>query len=487
MPDQGNRPDRMEWHLNVQTYLHRLMRSHGSQFFTDSAVAIWDRTQIHFVTLSQAAGLRERCIAIPIDITTERAPQKPYSVAFNGTDVAIWNQNPRPDSTGWRTFPDESRPLWYCHDSGTLIPAWNLYANSIDLLTMREELHSRQRDRHGRFVAAFSSRKNAGMLETPDFNDAVAVLMGAALGLAAGEIPHLDLPDMVKPPVIVLSHDCDILLGNDFWTQLARLYRLVEPLRRIQQPRLSNLRWIWHNARSPRKYYFDSVSAMINMENQRGFKSTFYLLNGTGGRYGARSGSQILQDLIPLVPEGWDIGMHYNYDTHLSANRFETQKRELEKIAHREIHAGRAHYLRLDPDKSFEFWSEQGIEIDESVGYPDRIGYRCGIAGCFPVFDAVNGRETDMWEIPMTVMDTTLLEQYGADAIAHFELMLRHLAAVGGALTLNLHTGMIDNPEFPESHDFYNNLLNVCHEIGATSVTSVELAKAMKHGFSQKS
>jgi hypothetical protein len=477
----------MELHLNMQTYLRRLMRSHCSQFFTDSAVAVWDRTQIHFVTLSQAADMRERCIAIPIDITTERAPQKPYSVAFNGTDVAIWNQVPRPDATGWRSFPDESRPLWYCHDSGTLIPAWNLYANSIDLLTMREEQQSRLRDRHGRFVAAFSPRKNAGLLETPAFNDAVAVLMGAALGLAAGEMPHLDLPSMIKPPVIVLSHDCDILLGNDFWTQLARLYRLVEPLRRFRPPRLSNLRSIWHNARSPRKYYFDSISALINMENQRGFKSTFYLLNGTGGRYGARSGTLILREVIPLVPEGWNIGMHYNYDTHLSADRFESQKRELIEIFGREIHAGRAHYLRLDPERSFRFWSERGIEIDESAGYPDKVGYRCGIAGCFAVLDSVTGRETDMWEIPMTVMDTTLLEQYGADALGHFESMLRHLAAVGGALTLNLHTGMIDNPEYPESPGYYNSLLDVCHEIGVTSMTATELAKAIKDGYSQKS
>lgn len=461
-------------------YIWRHIRRHSAFFFTGGAATALDRVKVLFPPLRDALALREPCIALPIDVVTTVKPQPPYTVSFGGISITLWNRLPRPDAPGWKSYPDENRPVWYCHNSGTLVPAWNLYGNLLDLLTMNEEREIQKRDRHGRFIAEFSPRVQSGLLEIPAFNEAVAVLVGAALGLAEKTGPRVDLLPVVKPPVIVLSHDCDILLGNDFWTQMARAYRLIEPLRRLRAPRFANIRWIWHNAMNPRDHYFDSVPAMIDLEREYNFTSTFYMLNGSGGRYGARSGSKLLPEVFHQLPEGWDNGMHYNYDTHLEPRRFDAQKRELQEISGHDIRAGRAHYLRLDPDKSFTFWQRHGIAVDESAGYPDRVGYRCGIGGCFPLYDCDTGRELELREIPMVVMDTTLLAQYGAHAISHFEAMLHHLSYIGGAISLNVHTGMFNNPEFAESQNYYRCLLDTCRNLGAVSMTAARLAQAMR-------
>ena len=46
----------------------------------------------------------------------------------------------------------------------------------------------------------------------------------------------------------------------------------------------------------------------------------------------------------------------------------------------------------MEPQASFRF-GKQGIEIDESLGYPDAVGYRAGIAGrSSPLTKAVRKR-----------------------------------------------------------------------------------------------
>ena len=56
---------------------------------------------------------------------------------------------------------------------------------------------------------------------------------------------------------------------------------------------------------------------MVDLERMVGFTSTFYMLNGIWGRFGARSGSVAIREALK-IPEGWDVGAHYIFfDTYL--------------------------------------------------------------------------------------------------------------------------------------------------------------------------
>jgi hypothetical protein len=306
------------------------------------------------------------------------------------------------------------------------------------------------------------------------------LLVAAALGLKHENFPRFSLDRCVKPPVIVLSHDCDILLGNDFWTQMVRAYRILRPMLRLRFPRLQNIWWIMRNAASPKDFYLNNVSGMIDLERVFGFRSTFYLLNGSGGRFGARSGSEILKNLTGIIPEGWDIGIHYNYDTFLDHERFAAQQKELSEIIGSDIVCGRAHYLRIDPIESIPFLATHNISIDESVGYPDLVGYRCGIAGIYQPLDVKTEKCPNFWEMPLIIMETTLLEQYGSRYSHAFERMLRHLKMIGGAISLVIHPGMFFNPEFPEALGFYHNILKTCRDLSAVSYTASDLLRIIR-------
>ncbi len=457
-------------------YLKTQLLRHCGRFFSDEASQALQKTEIIFENYSEAVQRRASCIAVPIDIEAPIVPENQYTAPFNETELTLYNRLPRPDGEGWACLPDETHPIWYRHQSGTLIPAWNLYHNLFDLLTFREDREDSRRDIHGRFIAAYSPRCEKNLLETPAFNEAAAALVGAALGLQQDSLPWFELDGHVQPPMVVLSHDCDILSGNDLWTQSVRAYRILQPLIRLRPPHLQNMWWIIRNAVRPRDYYFDNAKGMIALEQIFDFESTFYMLNGSGGRFGARSGSKIIAELMPHIPDRDDVGIHYNYDTHLDNDKFSAQQTELNEVTGRTTRVGRAHYLRFDHAKSFDFWAAHDITTDESVGYPDRIGYRCGIGGCFQPYDIDFEQPLKFREIPIDIMEATLLSQYGDGAVDAFERMLRHLKQVGGAVSMVVHPGMFFNPEFPETRGFYHRLLIVCRRLGAVSQTASVIA-----------
>jgi hypothetical protein len=459
-------------------FLWKQFLLHTKLFFTSEAQGLIQGTEIVFLPLQACLALKKPAIAIPNDLSASLKPIDAYAVRFNDTHVTLWNRIDRPAWVGWRALPDDNSPVWYQNLEGTLIPAWNLFGNLVGLLTLAEEEENTARDRHGRFLASMSPRCNAGLIEVPAFNEAVALLVAACHGLNTKGVPSFGNGGLVEPPTLILSHDVDGLGGNDFWTQGARVYRLVRPLWHGKPPALVNLRWLWFNELHPLKYYFEEIASLVAIERNCGYNSVFYFLNGRGGRFGARSNLKIIGDVLPHIPEGWEIGVHYNYDTFRCEERLRRQVQDLTRIVGRELVSGRAHYLRFDHRWSFDTIVPNGIANDESLGYPDRIGYRCGVAGCFTPFNKNSKAPYPVVEIPLAVMDGVIEQQYPNKQVETVQRMLQHLSQIGGALTVNFHPDRVSNPEFPESVGVYEKMLQAARRIGVRGMSPSALRRA---------
>lgn len=456
-------------------HLHQQIVNHLGLFFPVAAAELLRSTRICYLPYGEAIALRGRVIAIPNDIEAPAKPERPYRVKFNGTLLTVWNPISLPKESGWSCLPDARAPLWYQHESGTLVPAYNLYSNLWSLLTLRDECNSSAKDRHQRFPAEADGRTEGGLLAVPCFNEAVAAIVAACAGLHKTGRPAFDLMEFPLRVSVVLSHDCDVLVGNDLITQAVRFVRVFQPIVRLKPPRLGNLWWISRNAVRPRDFYHDNITGMVDVERMFGARSVFYMLNGMRGRFGARSGSKPLCEALREIPDEWAVGMHYNYDTLLDSDKFTKQKHELERIANRQLHTGTAHYLRFDPARSWSFLADHGIQCDESVGYPNVIGYRCGIGGIFQPFDVKAGRPISLWEIPLVAMDQVLLARNSEAPAAVVERMIIHLGRIGGAFSVLFHPGMFFNPEFPECQGSYVKILKVLNDHNCRGESSVSL------------
>lgn len=466
----------MQQAILQQCFLDSL-HAHAALCFSEEAVRALDAVPILFGPDSLAVAATRPSLIIPTDIDIPDRPDIIEELEFNGTRVMLYNPLPPPDGDDWEVIRWGQHPTWYRHLTGCIRPAWNVFSNVCDLLTFGEERRIATRDTHGRLPQSHSPRAEAGLADRPVFNDASALLMAAAAGLADGQDPRRDIRDLVLPLKVVLSHDCDILDGGDWVTQAIRLVKMFRGPLQGNWRTLLNPIWIIRNALAGRRFYFDTVPQMIDLERQLGFRSIFYILNGTGGRFGFRNKFEDVEDLLRLIPDGWDIGLHYNYDTFLDASRFADQKKQVEAITGEKLLAGRAHYLRFDPLRSFAFLEDAGIKFDESVGQIEANGYRAGVASVFRPCLEERGHQGRIWELPLQFWDCHLHQK--ADFLK-FQTMLEHLCCVGGVTSVLFHPGNFYNPEFPEMTGVYKKVLFFLKDAGVASVTPADLLNKLK-------
>ena len=345
---------------------------------------------------------------------------------------------------------------------------------------MHEERISGRRDRMGRSVASMSPRHADGRLQVPFINNSVAVLVDQCLqqdcGGDASAVPF------AKPVSICLSHDLDQLRGDDFWTQAARFWRFLLPLMRFRAPYFSALGHVFFNLLRPRKYFMDDLLAMVSAEKARGFRSINYVLCGKRGRFGARTPSRIIGRYLQEVLPDCEIGIHYNHDTLGHAGPFNRQRQEIKTLTSILPVAGRAHYLQMESQTSFQFWETQGIRIDETLGYPDAVGYRAGIAGPFRPFDETKEGEASIFSLPLIAMDSAVAFQFGTDFETAIDSMVHHLSVVGGTFSLLFHPGMFANPEHPETMEMYEQVLEIFQRYGAVSMTPLSILADLETG-----
>jgi hypothetical protein len=446
-------------------YLRDAIALHLRHHFRSSAATLWAAARVRFAPLGELVHDREADVLVPTDLESGLVPRETWSVPFGGTQLRLWNRVPPPP--GWRTWPSAEAPLWHLAADGRAIPAWDLYGNLSRLLSLAEDLATGARDAHGRVPDAASPRVAAGLHDVPALNDAAAALVALLAARRRGATdPDPQVRDHVLPPAVVLSHDLDLLRGNDPITQSIRLWRMVRPLARGRAPQPRFARALVENARHPRRHYLEALDRVVALEREHGARSAMYFLNGSGGRHGARSGARDIPSARARVPEGWCVGMHYNYDTLLDPVRFESQRRQLEPLIGEPVRGGRAHYLRFEPRGSFAFLEAHGLLWDETLGFRDHPGYRAGVAGAYHPPDAA-GRPMRLLALPLAIMDVTVAALEPAARERLVLGMLAHLAEVGGTLTALFHLEEVGHPDLDGDERPYAALLAALRRAGA--------------------
>lgn len=456
-------------------YLKDALMRHVRFHFHSEAVKAFESICIHWLDQSELDDLQNveaGAIVIPLYDQIERNTQC-FDVPFREGHVRLWGRV-SPPGKGWSEAGVS--PAWFENGAGIYIPAWDLAGVLFDLLTLSEEIADPKRDQFKRFTGAMSPRADNDRLNVPVFNNAAALLCDLCMKLIIGETAE-NIP-LAKGLRVCLSHDLDQLRGDDFWTQAARAWRIIAPLRRGRFPDLEQINFMIRNMLWPRAGFMDDLLGMLSLERDLGFRSVNYVLSGRRGRFGARTGAHYIKEYLRELPEGSAVGLHYNYDTHLNTHAFRRQKRETEILYGHHLAAGRAHYLRMDPEASFAFWATEGIKVDESLGYPDRVGYRAGIGGAFLPRNSDTGEALEIVSLPLIAMDGPIAGQFGDDYLEEIKLLASQLALVGGTFTLLFHPGLFENPEARATVGMYRALLEMLHNLGAESVLPAEVADA---------
>jgi hypothetical protein len=331
----------------------------------------------------------------------------------------------------------------------------------------RVEERGGARDERGRFLAAASCL---------DPLDPPLERLRRALGL--------------EPPryggarfAVALTHDVDIPRR---WTRIgirgaaARLrHGALHEARALARVPLHKLRGTDPNWR------FAEIAAEERAHGAHG--STFYVMAGHGHRAdGAapddyeRLRPKLVETLLEASAE---VGLHGSYLAAEDQARLAAEKEELERLAG-PVAGHRYHYLRVDPHRNLVPLAGLGFRYDTTLGFPDALGFRAGIAHPFRPWDFESDAPSALVEVPLAAMDATLAEAryrgLSADAAKPQLLALLDWAAEhGGGFSILWHPERFDAPSARGWDRLYFDVLDAVRERGGVCLPAGELAACL--------
>jgi peptidoglycan/xylan/chitin deacetylase (PgdA/CDA1 family) len=358
---------------------------------------------------------------------------------------------------------------WEAVGRGELPAADELAAGFFHLARVEER--GAARDPHGRFLAASSCL---------DPLDPPLERLREALG--------------VEPPryrgakfAVALTHDVD----NPWrWTRIGvrgaaarlkghalagRAGPAVHEARGLARMPLHKLRGTDPNWR------FAEIAAAERAHDAR---STFFLLAGHGHRADGAA-PETYDRLRPKLVEtllgaGAEVGLHGSY---LAADDLERLARERALLAQLDgpLIGHRYHYLRVDPFRNLAPLAGIGFRYDTSLGFPDALGFRAGIAHPFRPWDFERERPADLVEVPLAVMDAMLAEERYAGLTAEEAKprvlgLLDWAAEHGGGFSILWHPERFDAPSARGWDRLYFELVDAVRERGGICLAAGELA-----------
>ena len=223
---------------------------------------------------------------------------------------------------------------------------------------------------------------------------------------------------------------------------------------------------------------------IVAAERAHDARSTFFVMAGHGHRAdGAapESYDRLRPQLVETLSDlGVEVGLHGSY---LAAEDLDRLARERALLAQLDgpLVGHRYHYLRVDPHRNLVPLAEIGFRYDTSLGFPDALGFRAGIAHPFRVWDLEHDRPSDLIEVPLAVMDATLAEERyegltAAAAKPRVLALLDWAAEHGGGFSILWHPERFDAPSARGWDRLYFELIDAVRERGGVCMSSGELA-----------
>lgn len=220
---------------------------------------------------------------------------------------------------------------------------------------------------------------------------------------------------------------------------------------------------------------------IMEIEEAYGAKSSFYFMARCPGKKGSglydlRS---IEDELGHISDRGWEIGLHGGYYAYDDLAEILEEKRNLESVLGKKVTGYRNHYLCFKIPDTWELLARAGFEYDTTLGYNNMVGFRNGMCHPFRPFNLKLGREIDIVEIPLTIMDRTLFSYGGSPALAweKAKLLVDTVERYHGVITLLWHNTVFGSPYREEWKRLYSKILDYCRSKNAWMTSAEEIAE----------
>lgn len=328
----------------------------------------------------------------------------------------------------------------------------DLLASMLLTLNRFEELHSDERDMHGRFLAAQSVAQKHGFLHRPIVDE---------YGLALQQVIQSLLPGWQPPERklrVKLSHDID---ETGFPRSICN--SLAHTLKRRQT--FATVRDLLGSAFGLRPSLLEAVLRITELSECCGMASALYWKNSPKSEWDSGydlTMKPVYEVVCRLKSEGLELGVHPGYYTFNDPRRLSDEVEHICKVIGETTVGGRQHFLRWHP-RTWLDWEKCGLAYDSTVGFSDHIGFRAGTCVPYRPWSLELNREINLLEIPLLAMDVTLVYYMCLTSEQSVALLLQcaeRCKIVGGVFTLLWHNRSLLDPNYGHTYQTVLSALN---------------------------
>jgi hypothetical protein len=225
-------------------------------------------------------------------------------------------------------------------------------------------------------------------------------------------LPTAPSPTLQADHLVVCSHDVDFYF-TDPRTALVRLFKNLFISFRVYRSWTyfrTNVDYFWRVLRGiPVGDYLPPLISRLEAE---GIRSTFFVVplrfHRRDPNYSLKNLAQRLRDALK---RGFAVELHGSYCSMIENQELKPEASALQFVAGSRPQGNRQHWLRFDhAGKLFRLIERDGLQFDSSMGFSEIPGFRNGASFAFPPYDIENERPHNFLEIPLAIMDGSLVE-----------------------------------------------------------------------------
>lgn len=282
------------------------------------------------------------------------------------------------------------------------------------------EQRTSARDRHDRVPSSENALVAAGMEREPLVSLAALALREAVLGAAGRRAVRLVEPwPGGRRWAAAFTHDLDVVA---LWPVFAAA-RWLELARKGEGRQLvgAGLACVRALAGDP---VLEGLGWLLKLEKELAIHSTWFVLCGTPTRRTVAAGDLTYRPesrraraaLKAIAAGGHEIGLHGSFATMESPKEMGVQRERLAALTGEAPAGVRQHFLRMRPGSTQRAMNASGFRYDATYGFPDRNGFRLGVADVVPAWDDERGAAGPLAEVPLVWMDRALSKYRGVES-----------------------------------------------------------------------
>lgn len=379
--------------------------------------------------------------------------------------------------------------LFTIDENGNLIFRHDFLKSAFFLLSGWQELQTAQRDFIGRYPHTFSIQNRLRCTHLPLVNYYFEAIVQ---GLEAFGMYHnkpIERKRLFNEFGFLLSHDVDRVAFYHYREILFKLKQFFGFAPRYYSKALT-LKLFFKGIAYKLNPFKNSdpwwnFDKMTDQEKRLGIRSSFYFLKKEHKKMDSRyqfSDPKIKELIKQLISDGFEVGLHGTIHSAKHESSMMEQVRELTKTLGHKPRGIRQHYLRFFHPRTFKLQIKAGLKYDTSLAFAEHEGYRNGYCYPFKPYDFALDQMLDIWEIPLTMMEVTMLNyrQVELDELktSAFQLIVE-ARKFGGIFSLLWHNCRLDEYQYPGVISFYNTLLESIVELSPTSITGRRLVETL--------